>query len=71
MTDRRKGKNNMSPDPCRGGRHNFHMLMILGQGQGLHLPTFRSKAATVSKKSTVFTFSYREASVTKFDLALK
>ena len=29
----------------------------------------RSLAAIVSEKSTVFTFSYRKASVTKFDLA--
>ena len=27
----------------------------------LHLPTFRSQAAIVSEKSTVFTFSYRKA----------
>ena len=33
----------------------------------LILPTFRSLAAIVSEKSTVFTFSY----VTKFDLAVK
>ena len=33
--------------------------------------TFRSLAAIVSEKSTVFTFSYRKASVTKFDLAIK
>ena len=37
----------------------------------LHLPTFRSLAAIVSEKSTVFTFSYRKAYVTKFDLAIK
>ena len=37
----------------------------------LHLPTFRSLAAIVSEKSTVFTFSYRKAYVTKFVLALK
>ena len=37
----------------------------------LLLPTFRSLAAMVSEKSTVFTFSYREAYVTKFDLAVK
>ena len=35
------------------------------------LLTFRSLAAIVSEKSTVFTFSYRKASVTKFDLAIK
>ena len=34
--------------------------------------TFRSLAAIVSEKSTVFTFSYRKATkVTKFDLAVK
>ena len=37
----------------------------------LHLSTIRSKAAIVSEKSTVFTFSYRKAEVTKFDLAIK
>ena len=37
----------------------------------LHLPTFWSQAAMVSEKSTVFTFSYRKASVTEFDLAVK
>ena len=37
----------------------------------LLLPTFRSLAAIVSEKSTVFTFSHRKAYVTKFDLAVK
>ena len=37
----------------------------------LLLLTFRSLAATVSEKSTVFTFFYRKASFTKFDLAVK
>ena len=37
----------------------------------LHLPTFKSQAAMVSEKSTVFTFSYRNAQVSKFDLAVK
>ena len=37
----------------------------------LLLPTFRSLAAIVSEKSTVFTFSYRKAYVTKVDLAVK
>ena len=36
----------------------------------LLLPTFRSLAAIVSEKSTVFTFSYG-AQVTKFYLAIK
>ena len=35
------------------------------------LLTFRSLAAIVSEKSTVFTFSYRKALVSKFDLAIK
>ena len=37
----------------------------------LLLLTFRSLAAIVSEKFTVFTFSYRKAKVTKFDLAEK
>ena len=37
----------------------------------LFLQTFKSLAAIVSEKSTVFTFSYRNAQVTKFDLATK
>ena len=37
----------------------------------LLLSTFMSLAAMVSEKSTVFTFSYRKAYVTKFDLAVK
>ena len=36
----------------------------------LPLP-FRSLAAIFSEKSTVFTFSYRKAETTKFDLAVK
>ena len=37
----------------------------------LLLPTFRSLAAIVSEKSTVFTFYYRNVYVTKFDPATK
>ena len=37
----------------------------------LLLPTFRSLAAIVSDKSTVFTFSYGKALIAKFDLAIK
>ena len=37
----------------------------------LYLPTFRSQASIVSEKSTVFTFSYRKAYVSKFHLARK
>ena len=36
----------------------------------LHIPTFRSQAAIISEISIVFTFSYRKAYVTKFDLAV-
>ena len=36
----------------------------------LLLPTFMSLAAIHSEKSTVFTFSHRNAYVTKFDLGL-
>ena len=37
----------------------------------LLLPSFRSLASIVSEKSTVFTFSYGKAQITKFDLAVK
>ena len=37
----------------------------------LYLPTSRSQASIVSEKSTVFTFSYRKAQISKFDLAVK
>ena len=37
----------------------------------LLLLTLRSLAAIVSEKSTVFTFSYRKAHITEFDLAVK
>ena len=36
----------------------------------LLLPTFRSLAAVFSEKSTVFTFSHRNAYVIKFDLGV-
>ena len=39
--------------------------------RSLLLPTFRSLAAKVSEKSTVFTFSYGKAQITIFDLAVK
>ena len=42
--------------------HSIRCLLLL---------TFRSLAAIVSEISTVFTFSYRKAYVTKFDLAVK
>ena len=37
----------------------------------LLLPNIRPLAAVVSEKSTVFTFSYGKAQITKFDLAVK
>ena len=37
----------------------------------LYLPTFRSGASIISEKSTVSTFSYRKAYVSKFDVAVK
>ena len=37
----------------------------------LLLPTFRLLVAIVSEKSTVFTFSYGKAQITKFDLVVK
>ena len=37
----------------------------------LLLLPYRSLAAMVSEKSTVFTISHRKAKVTKFDLAIK
>ena len=37
----------------------------------LHLSTDRSQASIVSEISTVFTFSYRKAFVTKVDLSIK
>ena len=51
--------------------------MTLGQGQKidsigcLHLATFRSQTATVSKISIVFAFSHVKAYVSKIDLAVK
>ena len=35
------------------------------------VPTFRSLAARNSEKSTVFTFSYGKAQITKFDIDVK
>ena len=44
---------------------------FINSNRCLLLPTFRSLAAIVSEKSTVFTFSYGKAHITKFDLAVK
>ena len=46
--------------------HNF-----INSIRCLLLLTFRSLAAIVSEKSTVFTFSYGKAQITKFDLDVK
>ena len=48
-----------------------YSLTYINSLRCLLLPTFRSLAAIVSEKSAVFTFSYRKAYVTKFDLAVK
>ena len=48
-----------------------YSLTFINSLRCLLLPTFRSLAAIVSEKSTVFTFSHRKAYVTKFDLAVK
>ena len=48
-----------------------YSLTFINSLRCLLLPTFRSLAAIVSEKSTVFTFSDRKAYVTKFDLAVK
>ena len=53
-------------DPCLQYSHTFIYSI-----RCLLLPTFRSLAAIVSEKSTVFTFSYRKAYVAKFDLSVK
>ena len=46
--------------------HNF-----INSIRCLLLPSFRSLAAIVFEKSTVFTFSYGKAQITKFDLSIK
>ena len=48
-----------------------YSLTLIYSIRCLLLPTFRSLAAIVSEKSTVFSFSQRKAYVTKFDLAVK
>ena len=48
-----------------------YSLTFINSLRCLLLSTFRSQAAIVSEKSTVFTFSHRKAYVTKFDLAVK
>ena len=55
-------------------RNDFDLkysLTFMNSIRCLLLPTFRSLAAIGSEKSTVLTFSYRKAQVTKFDLAVK
>ena len=48
-----------------------YSLTFINSLRCLLLPNFRSLAAIISEKSTVFTFSHRKAYVTKFDLAVK
>ena len=48
-----------------------YSLTFIKSFRCLLLPTFRSLAAIVSEKLTVFTFSHRKAYVTKFDIAVK
>ena len=48
-----------------------YSLTFINSLRCLLLPLFRSLAAIVCEKSTIFTFSYRKAYVTKFDLAVK
>ena len=48
-----------------------YSLTFINSLRCLLLLNFRSLAAIVSEKSTVFTFSHRKAYVTKFDLAVK
>ena len=48
-----------------------YSLIFIKSFRCLLLSTFRSLAAILSEKSTVFTFSHRKAYVTKFDLAVK
>ena len=48
-----------------------HLHIFIYSIRCLLLLTFRSLAAIVSEKYTVFTFSYRKALVTKFDLVVK
>ena len=48
-----------------------YSLTFINSIRCLLLPTFSSLAAIVSEKSSVFTFSYGKAQVTKFDLAIK
>ena len=48
-----------------------YSLTCINSIRCLPLPTFRTLAAIVSEISTIFTFSYGKAKVTKFDLAVK
>ena len=55
-------------------RHDLDLqysLTLINSIRCLLLPTFRSLAAITSEKSTIFTFSFGKAKVTKFDLAIK
>ena len=58
----RRSRNDLDLQYSRTFIYSIRCLLLL---------TFRSLAAIVSEKSTVFTFSYTKALVTKFDLAVK
>ena len=49
----------------------INFFKVWGIIRCLLLPTFRSLAAIVTVKSTIFTFSYGKSQFTKFDLAIK
>ena len=48
-----------------------YSLTLINSIRCLLLPTFRTLTAIGSEISTIFTFSYGKAKVTKFDLAVK
>ena len=48
----------------------FILTSLINSIRCLLLPTFRSLAALLSEKYTVFTFSHRNAYVTKFDVGV-
>ena len=64
-------------DLGRRSRNDFNLHMFIykytfiNSISCLYLLTLRSQAAIVYEKSTVLTFSYRKAQISKFDLAVK
>ena len=61
MVSEKSTKNDIGPE---------YSDTLLNSISCLHVPHFRSQAAIVYEKSTVFTFSYIKAYVAKFDLAV-